>query len=383
MYEMLKNEFERLEERGNENSSSTSSIASSVSSAASAIVTKFRSSSPSSLSPSSSPQKTPNIIDKFSSHICGQLLLYIKARLDMIAIYEKIVQISSQKFCIFDELVNNLDEIVDSNQNKFHHPLLAAMKSSFTFECEILSNLMRAYVDIQHYRFLKSLFSIQEAQTKLVTWSNSTLKNDSPKRKVLIKSSSLPPLYDWLHKFKSILMSKFSLYYYSILSKQTNPTDFKAVCTKQTNDYLYKISTFHKKAKAHCVCIIFDSIGEDYNGPGYCSPFTSHHPPSGIDSYPLIFSYPIERPTNHIPALIMILNSKSKPLNESDSVVYFYDNQLKSTYFLSRPDPKMTLIVIFESEKSQKDSNVISFLQEFCTFLKCNKFFITLKSEGK
>ena len=53
--------------------------------------------------------------------------------------------------------------------------------------------------------------------------------------------------------------------------------------------------------------------------------------------------------------------------------------KIQSTYFMTRIEERMTLVVIFESKKSEKDSYVLNFLNEVCSHLRCTKLFASLK----
>ncbi|CAG2104046.1 unnamed protein product [Medioppia subpectinata] len=379
MYETLRSEFEKLHERGNaivstetdqlttlstpnttlanvsntplgaslNTSSSSSSILSIAASFSSALILT---SSPNSQMVSNS-KATQECLDRLAAHICGQLVHYVRARIEMMEIYEKITIVSNHKFLLFDECINGLQEIIRVNGRHFHHPILSAIKTGFNNECDILMALLKAHTDIQNFRFLDSLFGIQEAQTKLSSWAQMSLNRESPQRRnsILRTTASPPPLYQWMCRLKSSLLSKYSLYFYSTLSKQVSDNcsnDIKTVCSKQSIDYIQKVCSFQRKTEAQFVAILFDTHGcDDYKGFGYYSPYKSFESPKGIDSIPIIYNYPSEVPKNHLPTIIMIMNNKSKELNSSDAVVSLFDSQLNSTYFLIRPDPRMTLIV--------------------------------------
>ena len=245
MYETLRSEFERLHERGNaippepkqsstpatptltspspaptsHSTSTTASSSSSILSIAASISSALI--SPSSLSsmgsvantqslPNSPIKATLEVLDRLAAHICGQLLHYVKARIEMMDIYEKITIVSTQKFCVFDECIANLSDVVRTNQRHFHHPILCAIKTGFTLECEALMSLMRAQTDIQNLRFLRALFDLHEAQTKLSTWAQIALNRDSPQRRnSILRTNVIPPLYQWLCRIKSSLISKY------------------------------------------------------------------------------------------------------------------------------------------------------------------------------
>lgn len=46
-------------------------------------------------------------------------------------------------------------------------------------------------------------------------------------------------------------------------------------------------------------------------------------------------------------------------------------------------DPRMTLVVIFDSKKSEKDSHITNFVSDLALQLRCNKVFANLKPNAK
>jgi hypothetical protein len=67
---------------------------------------------------------------------------------------------------------------------------------------------------------------------------------------------------------------------------------------KNNNNYtiysFFRIATFHKRADSSYICLMLDTRGlaESYKGPGYHLPHVKIDMPTGIHSYPAIFSYP-------------------------------------------------------------------------------------------
>ena len=103
-----------------------------------------------------------------------------------------------------------------------------------------------------------------------------------------------------------------------------------------------------------------------------------------MDQFPAVVSLPGgERPLTHWPNVIMIMSDRASELNSLDKVMHFYDDKVQSTYFLARPEPHFTLVVIFDGRKSEKDSHVVAFLQEISTSLRNSKPFSTLKPGSK
>ena len=52
---------------------------------------------------------------------------------------------------------------------------------------------------------------------------------------------------------------------------------------------------------------------------------------------------------------------------------------VQSTYFITHADPRIAIVVIYETKKSEKDSYVNNFLLELNSQLRCVKLFSNLK----
>ncbi|XP_019644128.1 PREDICTED: UPF0536 protein C12orf66 homolog [Branchiostoma belcheri] len=174
------------------------------------------------------------------------------------------------------------------------------------------------------------------------------------------KVPQVPPLHQWLLSFKAALVSKFSLYFNETLSKQSSPPEMKTLLAKTSCDYMARFATSLRKSDVTNLSIVLDTRGleKTYKGHGYHHPAAKLEPPKGLDSYPAIVSVPGERPKHHWPNLIMIMNNNAAEMNTMERIVYFHDKAFQSTYYMIRIEPKMTLVVIFETKRAEKDSYV-------------------------
>lgn len=50
----------------------------------------------------------------------------------------------------------------------------------------------------------------------------------------------IPELYDWMVKFKNVLVAKFSFFFYDVLSKHGLPNEFKMFLSKTYIDFYSK-----------------------------------------------------------------------------------------------------------------------------------------------
>ncbi|XP_044863287.1 KICSTOR subunit 2 isoform X3 [Mauremys mutica] len=311
-----------------------------------------------------------------------------KARMEIADFYEKMFTLSTQKFINSEELVNILESILKKYSSRFHHPILSPLESSFQLEVDVLAHLLKAQAQISEWKFLPSLVNLHSAHTKLQTWGQIFEKQRETKKHLFggqsQKAVQPPHLFLWLLKLKNILLAKFSFYFHEALSRQTTASEMKTLTAKTNPDYFGKISSFIRKYDAVNVSLIFDNRGsESFQGHGYHHPHSYREAPKGVDQYPAVVSLPSDRPVMHWPNVIMIMTDRTADLNSLDKVVHFYDDKVQSTYFLTRPEPHFTIVVIFEAKKSERDSHFISFLNEISHSLKNSKAFAGLKPGSK
>ncbi|XP_041072404.1 KICSTOR complex protein C12orf66 homolog [Carcharodon carcharias] len=327
-------------------------------------------------------------LEELLSHLSEQLCFFIQARMEIADFYEKMYSLSTQKSIHSTEVVHALESILEKYSCRFHHPILSPLESSFQLEVDVLTQLLKAQAEISEWKFLPSLLNLHSAHSKLQTWGQ-TFEKQRETRKHLFggqtqKALQPPHLFLWLSKLKNALLAKFTFYFHEALSRQTTPSEMKALTAKTNPDYCGKISSFIRKYDAENVSLIFDNRGsETFQGHGYHHPHSYREAPKGVDQYPAVVSLPTDRPLIHWPNVIMIMTDRATELNTLDKVVHFYDDKVQSTYFLTRPEPQFTIVVIFDSRKSEKDSHFLSFLNELSSSLKNSKPFASLKPGSK
>uniref|UniRef100_UPI00398EAD82 KICSTOR subunit 2 n=1 Tax=Pristiophorus japonicus TaxID=55135 RepID=UPI00398EAD82 len=336
----------------------------------------------------SSAAGTSPHLEELLSHLSEQLCFFIQARMEIADFYEKMYSLSTQKSIHSMEVVHALESILQKYSSRFHHPILSPLESSFQLEVDVLTQLLKAQAEISEWKFLPSLLNLHSAHSKLHTWGQ-TFEKQRETRKHLFggqtqKALQPPHLFLWLAKLRNALLAKFSFYFHEALGRQTTPSEMKALTAKTNPDYCGKVSSFIRKYDAENVSLIFDNRGsESFQGHGYHHPHSYREAPKGVDQYPAVVSLPTDRPLIHWPNVIMIMTDRAAELNTLDKVVHFYDDKVQSTYFLTRPEPQFTIVVIFDSRKSEKDSHFLSFLNELSSSLKNSKPFASLKPGSK
>lgn len=323
-------------------------------------------------------------LDLLVVHLLGQLAQFASARLELMEFYEKLSAFGTSKQNNLEELLPQIHKLSQTNDAKFHHPLMTPLKSSFSHECEILAHLLDANAEMASWNYLPALLKINETQAKLDTWAK-VFQLKETRRLGLFKNPTSSQLFQWLMKFKCLSVSKFTLYFYEVLSKYSTPQDLKALCAKQSLDYVNLIQAFQRKADARAVSLILDVNGLDsFRGPGYVHPSKPVDTPKGLDSYPCIFTSPDKsiREIPYWPSVIMLLADRIQELSNYEKLVYVFDHRVQRTYFLQRVEPRLTLVLIFESKRLEKESYIISFMNEITQQLRGTRIFNCLKGTG-
>ncbi|XP_077401499.1 KICSTOR subunit 2 [Vanacampus margaritifer] len=328
-------------------------------------------------------------LEELLCHLAEQLCHFAQARVDMADLYEKMHALAGQKSVNSEALVAALDAVMHKYSSKFHHPILGRVEESFQTEADVVTQLLRCQAQVSEWRFLPALLSLHGATAKLTAWGQ-LFQRQKETRKHLFggqsqKSVQPPHLYGWLQRFQAALLAKFSFYFHEALSRQTAPADMRALTARATPDYHGKICAFVRKHDAASVSLVFDNRGSDsFQGHGYHHPHSYREAPKGVEQFPAVVSLPSgERPLTHWPNVVMMMGDRAPELNAPDKVVHFYDDKVQSTYYLARPEPHFTLVVILDGRKSDRDLNVVAFLQEICGSLRNSKPFGTLKPGSK
>ncbi|KAL8572159.1 hypothetical protein ACOMHN_057834 [Nucella lapillus] len=314
--------------------------------------------------------------DVLLAHLCGQLCHFLCMRQKMMDFYEQVSTMGAHKNMSFEDLSTMVSHLTATYSTTFHHPLLSPLKTLFSWESDILGHLLQGQILMGEWQFLPSLLQLHAAHTKLLSWLAAAAVKESKKTFGCgSKISAMPALYHWLSKFKGVLVSKFSVYFHTTLSQQSTPNDMKTWLTKAPEDYFTRMVVFHKKCDPYNISLVLDTSG--LSSPqgvthGYHHPHRPLPAPQGMDSYPAILSHPGSQPMQHWPNVLMLVTQRQSPQGPASvyKTNYFYDAKVQSTYFITKIDPRVSLVVIFESRRAEKDSHTNAFLHDFSAQLR-------------
>lgn len=322
--------------------------------------------------------------DQNTNAIIIQLIQFLTARIQLIDFYEKIYVLgTSVKHINYYELQNQIEQIIESHTFSFLNPILKPIRNTITNECAILIHLFGAHVELQNWNFIPSIMHLQAAHTKLTTWEKSLQSKESWKLGFgasFLKGSHLPQLYQWLHKLKSSVLNKFTLYFFQVLSQQTTSQEMKNyISAKHNTDFYLKLQSLQKKSMASSVLLLFDPSGlVNWTGPGFQHP---DRPKELLTSqYLVMVAHPPFKYGDRMVGISKALSERSPEYTLPDKVVSVYNAEDKCSYFISSIDLRITLVAIFDMKKDERDINVVNHLTEFCSQVRCTKLYQSLKT---
>ncbi|KAF7281004.1 hypothetical protein GWI33_005270 [Rhynchophorus ferrugineus] len=297
---------------------------------------------------------------------CQNITQFVYARISLIDLYEKLYNMAmSNKHIVYIDLINQVETITQNNNYTFTNICMTPIRVVFSFECEVLQQLFKAMYELQRLQFLPSLALIHGAHTRLIAWEGK-MQRETWKLGFL-KNNPLPALFLWLQKLRGAILSKFSLYFHDTLANQTTPTDMRHLCSKLQHDYYQKMVSFQRKHDAACVILLSDFKVDSYI--------------ADYDSFPIIVSYPPRSPPQLETILRMISETVDFPI--LNKPITKFSSQDQCTYCFAMVEPNIYLVILFESKKSDKDSYIGNFINEFCTNLRCTKIYVSLKNSAK
>ncbi|XP_031785340.1 KICSTOR complex protein C12orf66 homolog [Nasonia vitripennis] len=320
-------------------------------------------------------------VAEISYHLCQ----FITARIQLIDFYEKMYHMSiSSKVMRHQELLLSIEGIIESHQLSCSYLALNTIKAALTLECEILMQLIKAYIEVQNWRFLPSLMALYGAQVRMSAWERTLQNRETWKLgfgATFLKANQQPALYQWLVKLRAAVLAKFSFYFHTTLSQQASSGEMRSIMSKQATDYYHKLQSFQKKHDILAVVLVFDTRGMQDSGPGY------RHPNREIDntedflmavSVPQTFS---QKPFVHWDNIKKSIKERYADLIVMDKIIFNRDQSDFWIYAMYNVDPRMTFIVAYEScsKQKDKDAHVTTFITDMCLQMRCNKVFESLK----
>ncbi|KAJ8656398.1 hypothetical protein O0I10_007966 [Lichtheimia ornata] len=271
-----------------------------------------------------------------------------------------------KEICILQSLLKARQAIIDY---AFQESCMAV------FVCKQQLNDWKVACQNQDYAEKFSASGLQETRntTSSLNWRNVLFGglSDTPKT-----GDNWPHSIRWFTKYLDNLIAKMTLYFNNILLAKeqilTEDDAGKALWKGIKIDYYDQISTFRKRFGAHCIGLIYEvTPSVPFYPQGYVCSGTPYEPPQGIHSFPFIYCHPNQTPKEHMPNIISIIQGSRNKLNDPKAgPVYFYDNKITSTYYLSRVDERVVLIVIYLERHVHREAATTEFMTNMVISLR-------------
>jgi len=171
----------------------------------------------------------------------------------------------------------------------------------------------------------------------------------------------------WLEKFLSNLTARMTLYFMHVLLERETILggDIRSLWKKVDVDYHGFIRNYQNKSGAVSILLIYE-VNDDvpFYPQGYVGSGIQYDKPTGLNSFPCIYCSTEEKPESHLPNVISIMQDKDPkketPFNR-DTPIHFFDKMLGYSYYFTRIDEFVSLVIIFEK---QSDNSAPEFIME-------------------
>ncbi|XP_063680983.1 KICSTOR subunit 2-like isoform X2 [Bolinopsis microptera] len=257
---------------------------------------------------------------------------------------------------------------------------LSPMKNMLEYETNVVEQLFSCSLALAQWDFVGSLLHLHNYnQTYKEFIEGYKGKERSLMGKKIIKDDEFPELYKWFFKLYELLLSKYTLYFSKTLFQDSSR---KVMRSSTTNivDHRTKLNDFSKKSKAATISLILNAanLERPFMGHG-CKLFSeqahreiaSKH--SFIDKFEVIFHYgngkdetlDEETKTEIVHLYSDVYHKNGKP--------YIYDTKRNRSYYLLLFDENVFLSVSYNTKKSERDSEIIKFLEDFKNSMSLSK----------
>ncbi|KAL7307995.1 hypothetical protein TKK_0000083 [Trichogramma kaykai] len=326
-----------------------------------------------------------NTVGGTVAEISSQICQFITARVQLIDFYEKTYNMSmNSKVMRHQELLVVIESIIEGHSLSCSHISLNTIKTSLILECEILMQLIKAYIEIQTWRFLPSLMALYGAQARMSAWER-TLQNKETWKlgfgATFLKANQQPALFQWLVKLRNAVLAKFSFYFHTTLSQQASSGEMKSIMSKQNVDYYHKLQTFQRKHDISAIVLVFESRNMYDSGPGY------RHPKREMDKtedFTIIVSVPhtySHRPLMNWYGIKKHIKERYAELIMMEKIIFCKETNEMWVYAMHNIDPRVTIVVCYETcnKQKDKDAHVSTFISDISLQMRCSKVFESLK----
>ncbi|XP_025200467.1 KICSTOR complex protein C12orf66-like [Melanaphis sacchari] len=307
--------------------------------------------------------------DNYVIKFMTTLLQFISVRLQLLELYDKLYEIgSSNSWINFSELSETVKNI-QNDLNNFS-PVDQVLRI-VRYELDCIQCLFKCHEHLGEWSYFDSLISLKESSDAFILWEKCYQNKESWRFGSLFMSKSiLPPLLLWFKRFKHMTISKFMLYFYGILVRQSSLREVKNTSETKNLHFFTKMQQLKQKAEALSAMLVFES-------PEYATDDDSSNGSQSIIKmdpyikYKIIISYP-KVPVKFDVVEKMKINEGEHSVNKIEIIT---DENI--TYMIMRVDLKIIFILCFNGKPKNEEREKASTL-EFVSMLRCHKYFTSV-----
>ncbi|KAK9695180.1 hypothetical protein K7432_013113 [Basidiobolus ranarum] len=326
-----------------------------------------------------SPTPLESASSTFLSKLCRALNNLATVRQEQINIYRSL---SGDPAGIKYEAILENILIVQANLKRMHlEDSLGLLALGLRKELNMLYNIFKAQIALSEYNFKRSTVSLYTAKSELHEWKKacSLLEAHDKHSRPFRNTPQLPNNMGWVSQFTNELMSKLTFYFQDTLLEKERILggELKNLWRRIEPDYFTLIRNFRRRSGAHSISLIYEIDSEKpFHKKGYVCPVRDYETPTGLMSFPCIYSYPESPPYEHWPNLISIMQVNEELLTDTRSkCIHFYDKKVGSTYYLIRVDVQITLVVIFLDRHGNPENSTVEFMKYIARHLRNTEIF--------
>jgi len=190
-------------------------------------------------------------------------------------------------------------------------------------------------------------------------------------------------LLNFLCQLYQSFLSKFSLYFYGMLTKYIPYSDIPSVSYP---NILQNFNNFSRKSGAQLICLVANKIERLGPSNNFTSVRLNTEFESCIDNgtttkakYNALF---ISSQEKHVLDLYhsSIINFLDVTNLNNGKICYLYDKAKDNTFFAANIEGVISLVLFYNRKVQERESNILSFINDSLLYLRCSKNFLELKN---
>ncbi|XP_001950296.1 KICSTOR complex protein C12orf66 [Acyrthosiphon pisum] len=310
--------------------------------------------------------------DNYVTKFMTTLLQFISVRLQLLELYDKLYEIGTLNSWInFSELSETVENIQNDLIN--FSPVDQVLRI-VRYELDCIRHLFKCHEHLGDWSYFNSLISLKESSDAFIVWEKCYQNQEGWRFSSLFKSkSTLPPLLLWFQRFKHMTISKYMLYFYGILIRQSSLREVKNTCEIKNLHFFTKMQQLKQKAEALSAILVYEtpdypSDNDSCNEGSPTPPITKMDP---YFKYKVMISYP-KVPVKFDVVEKIRINEEENSVNKIEMIT---DENI--TYMLMRVDLKVIFIMCFDGKPKNEEREKASIL-EFVSMLRCHRYFTSV-----